>query len=340
MPEAWPVTLKGLLKEAPCVVVTVVRVKGSAPRALGSRMLVTESHLIGSIGGGNLEHDALATARRLLRESSPGDQSQEPYGLGPALNQCCGGAVTLLFEVLSHPGPAWLDETLRLLDKCRPAQLLSAIDEPVVSGWLLNTLDGQCGTTAPADVLEACRELVLEPGDTHPLDTPSGRYFLQSVARRELDLYLFGAGHVGKAVVGTLATLPFKVYWIDSRADMFPADPPANVRIRCVPDPLTEAAKSKPQSLFLVMTHSHALDEDICHAILSRGRFQWLGLIGSVTKRRRFVHRLVKRGIPESALERLTCPVGMSGISGKRPATIAVALAAQLLQEQVPESWR
>jgi xanthine dehydrogenase accessory factor len=88
------------------------------------------------------------------------------------------------------------------------------------------------------------------------------------------------------------------------------------------------------------MTHSHELDEDLCHAILERGDAAWLGLIGSASKRRRFVHRLGQRGLNEPQLQRLVCPVGMAGISGKRPATIALAIAAQLLQEQVPEGWR
>ena len=88
------------------------------------------------------------------------------------------------------------------------------------------------------------------------------------------------------------------------------------------------------------MTHSHELDEDLCHAILNRGDFSWLGLIGSMSKRKRFEHRLAKRGIEQKQLDSLTCPVGMAGITGKRPATIAVSIAAQLLMEIVPESWR
>ncbi|NND43925.1 MAG: xanthine dehydrogenase accessory protein XdhC, partial [Xanthomonadales bacterium] len=87
-------------------------------------------------------------------------------------------------------------------------------------------------------------------------------------------------------------------------------------------------------------THSHELDEDLSAAIQDRRDFAWLGLIGSVSKRRRFVHRLARRGIPEDQLERLVCPVGAAGIRGKRPATIALSIAAQLLQDVVPAGWR
>ncbi len=96
-------------------------------------------------------------------------------------------------------------------------------------------------------------------------------------------------------------------------------------------DPVAEVAKVGAGRIFIVMTHSHRLDEDICLQILQRGDFAWLGLIGSETKRRRFVHRLGQRGIRPSLLQRLICPIGLSGIHGKQPATIALSLAAQLM---------
>jgi len=86
--------------------------------------------------------------------------------------------------------------------------------------------------------------------------------------------------------------------------------------------------------IFVVMSHSHTLDEEICHAILQRDDFRFLGLIGSATKRKRFVHRLRQRGIAKDQLERLVCPIGLAGIHGKQPATIALSLAAQLMMEQ------
>jgi xanthine dehydrogenase accessory factor len=96
-------------------------------------------------------------------------------------------------------------------------------------------------------------------------------------------------------------------------------------------DPEAEVARAEAGSFFVVMTHSHQLDEDICLQVLQCGDFAWLGLIGSDTKRRRFVHRLERRGIQPEQLERLVCPIGLSGIRGKQPATIALSLAAQLM---------
>ncbi|MEE8340057.1 MAG: XdhC family protein, partial [Xanthomonadales bacterium] len=119
--------------------------------------------------------------------------------------------------------------------------------------------------------------------------------------------------------------------WIDSREGLFPAGLPLTFETVHSDDPAAEVVKAEAGSIFVVMTHSHQLDEDICLQVLQRGDFAWLGLIGSVTKRRRFVHRLKQRGIGPSRLQRLVCPIGLSGIHGKQPATIALGLAAQLM---------
>lgn len=159
-------------------------------------------------------------------------------------------------------------------------------------------------------------------------------------------LYLFGAGHVGKAVVRALAELPFAVAWVDSRADMFPADLPANVTRRLCHDPADEVAAAPADAFFLVMTHSHPLDLEICAAILRRGDSAWLGLIGSETKRARFAGRLRAIGHSAEAVARIACPIGVPGIRSKQPAAIAASVAAQLLilaerrQAQGVVQWR
>lgn len=158
-----------------------------------------------------------------------------------------------------------------------------------------------------------------------------GASFHRLEASPRHQLYLFGAGHVGKAVVRALAELPFAVAWIDGRAGMFPADLPANVAKRLSDDPAREVAAAPADAFFLVMTHSHPLDLEICAQVLWRGDFAWLGLIGSETKRARFAGRLRAIGLPAHALARLTCPIGVSGIRSKQPAAIAASVAAQLL---------
>lgn len=146
-------------------------------------------------------------------------------------------------------------------------------------------------------------------------------------------LQLYGAGHVGRAIVHLLETLPCRVQWIDERDSEFPAEPPApHVQRLCVEPVQAEVAQAPAGGYYLVLTHSHDLDLAITEAVLRRGDFGYLGLIGSATKRARFVNRLTQRGIDASTLERLTCPIGLPGITGKQPGLIALAVVAQLLQ--------
>lgn len=145
-------------------------------------------------------------------------------------------------------------------------------------------------------------------------------------------LQLYGAGHVGRAIVRLLAGIPCRVQWIDERESEFPdvALPPHIERV-CV-EPVEAEVRSAPAgACYLVLTHSHDLDLAITQAILQRGDFAFFGLIGSKTKRARFEHRLLERGIPAAQIARMVCPIGWPGIEGKEPEVIAVAVVAQLL---------
>jgi xanthine dehydrogenase accessory factor len=147
-------------------------------------------------------------------------------------------------------------------------------------------------------------------------------------------LQLYGAGHVGRAIVGLLAGLPCQVSWIDERESEFPADrqEPAHIERVCVEPVQAEVRLAPPGAFYLVLTHSHDLDLAIAEAILRRGDFGYFGLIGSQTKRARFVKRFRLRGIPDALIERMTCPIGLPGITGKEPEVLAVAVVGQLLQ--------
>ncbi len=165
-------------------------------------------------------------------------------------------------------------------------------------------------------------------------------------------LQLYGAGHVGRAIVQLLETLPCRVQWIDERAQEFPEGwvspsgpgrrasahgaaafvSPSHIEAVCVDAVEAEVAEAPPGAFFLVLTHRHDLDLRICEAILRRGDFAYLGLIGSKTKRSRFEHQLLRRGIPSQTLARMTCPIGIAGIEGKAPEIIAVAVVAQMVQ--------
>ena len=150
-------------------------------------------------------------------------------------------------------------------------------------------------------------------------------------------LQLYGAGHVGRAIVRLLGTLPCAVQWIDERESEFPDQPSApHIQRLCVEPVQAEVQQAPPGTFFLVLTHSHDLDQAVTEAILRRGDFAYLGLIGSATERARFRQRLTQRGIDAATVGRLTCPMGVPGITGKQPELIAVAVVAQLLQVAAP----
>lgn len=254
------------LQSKAAVLICVESTQGSVPRESGTWMAVFADRLVGTIGGGHLEFQAIAEARARLRVGEVSVKTLR-YPLGPSLGQCCGGVVYLRFESIA------------------------AADAP--------RLRQQCAQQ------------------------------LRPVA-------LFGGGHVGHALVQVVSRLPFQLNWIDSRDGIFPADLPA--RVHCEhSDPVQKAvADLRPGSQVLIMSFSHAEDLDIVAACLQRQRSQgdlpFIGLIGSKTKWASFRQRLLARGFDEAELARVTCPIGVPGITGKEPEVIAVAVAAQLLR--------
>jgi xanthine dehydrogenase accessory protein XdhC len=147
-----------------------------------------------------------------------------------------------------------------------------------------------------------------------------------------MHIVLFGAGHVGHALVHLLASLPCVVQWVDERDELFPDETPPHVQVEATdtPDAIVDAAP--PGAWFLVMTHNHALDFSLAARIMRRRDFSYFGMIGSKTKRVKFERRLLARGVELERLAQMTCPIGVEGIVDKAPAAIAIAVCAQLLR--------
>ena len=148
-----------------------------------------------------------------------------------------------------------------------------------------------------------------------------------------VNIMLFGAGHVGKALVPLLAQLPCKVTWVDSREAEFPvnAEQYDNV-LKVVSDaPELEVASMPENSYFIVMTHNHQMDFEISQAILKRADFHYLGLIASDTKWRRFKQRYKHRDIDENQVARMNCPIGLSQVGGKLPMEVAISVSAEII---------
>lgn len=147
-----------------------------------------------------------------------------------------------------------------------------------------------------------------------------------------LQLDIYGAGHVAQALIPILAQLPVRIRWIDSRADIFPAQLPANVRQIIDEEPVAQVSRAAANSAFLILTHNHQLDFELCQAIIKRNDSLWLGVIGSNTKNKKFQHKLAHRGFSPAQIRQMICPIGLSQVTGKLPMEVAVSIAGQLIE--------
>ena len=305
------------------VMVTIAGIRGSAPREVGARMLVTTSEGIGTIGGGQLEHQCTRIAVAMLG----GDESASvrTFPLGAAMGQCCGGVVDVLFEPMSTGLPEWLRDLRALHGQREKAALLSQIGSKtklVISADRPNQHE-----SLPGAVALRAQEMLSAGECGERIDD----WFIDTIVGTDFNVAVFGAGHVGTAVVAALSQLDCNIRWIDSRRNIFRSTP-SNVRTIESSEPALEVAAMPTGSLYLIMTHSHAIDFEICGRILRRRDVEYCGLIGSLSKRRRFEKRYRQQGMQQEVFDTLTCPIGVDGISGKKPAEIAVAAAAEVLQ--------
>jgi xanthine dehydrogenase accessory factor len=283
----------------PFVRVLVVEVIGSAPREGGAEMLVWPDRTLGTIGGGQLEFEAITTARGLRAPRIA------RIALGPALGQCCGGAVTLLTEVY---------DAACLPDGPLHARSLDGSPMPLAVKRLLAAARGQGRLPAP----QLVQGWMIEP-----------------LSQPHRHLWLWGAGHVGRAIAATLAPLPgLQITWIDVAPDRFPAPAPEGVTLLPAADPGQAVHLAPKAADHLILTFSHALDLDLCHRLLTHG-FASCGLIGSATKWARFRSRLSALGHAPDQIAFITCPIGDPSL-GKHPQAIAIGVAAQMLRRADP----
>jgi len=278
--------------------IVVAQVRGSAPREVGAAMMVWDTGQSGTIGGGALEFEAAIAAREML---ASGQDRVTRHALGPDLGQCCGGHVTLLTEVydLTRAQSAPAD----VVTRGKGPQPLS------VRRILARSRDRGASPEA----------VYVEGWMVEPVVTPYR------------DIWIWGAGHVGRVLVNTLSALPgIALTWIDTDAARFPAEVPTGVRAVVAADPATLVPFAPPPADHVIVTYSHAIDLSLCHALLLHG-FGFAGLIGSKTKWVRFCSRLSQSGHSAEDIARITCPIG-SPEFGKHPQAIAIGVAAQLLK--------
>ena len=242
------------------VLVRVVEAKGSTPRNTDAWMLVSGDGCFGTIGGGRLELEAIDRAREVLAGTAAAPMA---LPLGPAIGQCCGGHVTLSFDLIP---PARFDEIKALVEA----------------------------------------EDASDP-----------------------EVWLFGGGHVGRALANALLLLPVRVHVAETRADELDLTPAGATRhLTALPESLV--AGIAPGSAVIVLTHDHALDFLIVSAALKRNDLAQIGMIGSDTKRATFEHQFIREGGDRAQLSKLLCPIGRK-IPDKRPEVIAATVTADIV---------
>lgn len=286
-----PALCEAVARHGAVVRILIAAAAGSVPREAGASMLVWAGGEAGTIGGGELENRAVGEARALL--SRGGGPLWRRIPLGPDLGQCCGGSVTLVWERFDRTTLPGAVPFARRLEGSLPCPPLSP---PAGAAPLLR--DGWLIEAAPSP-------------------------------RRPL--WIWGAGHVGRAIVAVMAPWPgVAITWVDLGPERFPPTVPEGVTVLPAADPPALVPFVPKEAAHLVLTRSHALDLALCHALLGHG-FDSLGLIGSATKWARFRSRLGALGHSPEAIGRIACPIGDPSL-GKHPQAIAISVGAGLIR--------
>lgn len=303
--QVWALINDSLKAGNACALISVVATKGSTPREVGARIVANvKGGFQGTIGGGNLEHNCIHFALNML-----GDDAQnfhlEKHLLGPDMGQCCGGAVTVLIEKFN----------------------------PKMQSQVQNFADAEAKGKFLARVLLADNAITREftDGDTEQLGLTGTNQIIEEFGQPNLPIYLFGAGHVGRALMLNLAVLPFDVTWVDSRKSEFPSAVPANFKKIYLDKPHEILATAPSEAQIIILTHDHDVDFDIAFTALAMNRFDYVGMIGSKTKKARFKSRFKAAGLDKPLADKLNTPLGIAGISSKKPSAIAISIVAEIL---------
>ena len=285
------------------VLCTIIADSGSTPRGRGAQMLVGDAGLLsGTIGGGAVEGGAIALGRTLLRERrSAIHEYKLRHNDGEDIGMVCGGDVTVHLQFIAAGDPVWRELAGSVLHRI-------ALRQP---GALVLALDG--GAPALRDAPETDSAHVSLP-------LPIGERAI-----------LFGAGHCSLALCPLLTTVGFRVTVVDDRPELVTKErfPTADAVICCDLDRVTETVPIGEEDYVVVMTNGHSHDFAVQEQVL-RGKYAYIGVIGSRAKTASVNARLREAGISETAIASVHTPIG-TAIKAVTPEEIAVSIAGEMI---------
>lgn len=321
--------LREKLKEGQSFVLMVlVKRRGSAPRDIGTKMVLFEDgETLGTIGGGRVEALALDEAKEVLRTKNgkllhyvltAKEVSEE--------GMLCGGEVSVLLEFWGKEKEEVLNEIVRTLEKGESPWLLLGIP-PFSKGCLLVTKENAFGKLEGIEIEAVDLSSIKRP----TLVELNGVELYVEPVQQEPTLYLFGAGHVSQEIAPLAKKVGFKVVVVDDRADFANRERFPTADEILVQD-FEEASRSLPlgpQSYVVIVTRGHEHDYTVLKNVLGFGT-KYIGMIGSRRKRDLIFQRLKAEGVREELLSRVRSPIGLD-IGAESPEEIAISIVAELI---------
>lgn len=307
--------LEALERGESVVLCSILAASGSSPRGAGAKMAVfADGHTVGTVGGGAVEFVAAQEAMEALRN---GETRLRAFSLSQSqiasIGMICGGNVTLYYQLIQPKDLPLMWEMQRALTGDRAAWLRLEIDgEKQRSFSVIYERDGACGSKA-----------VLEEGTTLRYTEPLNR-----VGR----VFLFGGGHVGKALVPVLDSIDFRVVVFDKRAEVAKKEqfPCAEQVILGDYEQIFDKVTLKAEDYAVIMTPGHESDFILLEQILTKD-LRYVGCIGSRSKIAKTKERLLEAGIYEERISAVHWPIGLA-IGAQSPAEIAISIAAEMIQ--------
>ncbi len=309
-PISWPfLAEKCVKKNQICVLIFVTSHQGSTPRETGSWLFVSSSEVVGTLGGGEIEHSSIIEAQDILAGRQPFIAKCKNFQLGPDLDQCCGGAMAIFFLPVNKTALSWLETACSFIKKKRQGSIIF-------------------DTSAPSSLPE-----LLEG------EVPINKQYVDALHVQQLydirpKVILYGAGHVGRAIAAISLQLPIQLILVDGRQSQLAQVPIGeNVKSEYWNNPVFQAKKISSAKAAIIMTHSHGLDYRLCQSLIKNSCLLYIGLIGSKTKAERFRRALKKEGNTDSEIAKIISPIGRDGPRGKEPGIIALSVLSEVISK-------